>query len=166
MTTLAEVSAKGVGRSAAPPVIRPRQVTHGTFVTRDLKRTRRLLEEVLGLECGRVDAGRMVARHRGDAGRDAYWALDVREVSEIANPQNMLNHWGLAVASRADVDAAYERIASAKDEYGLRRVNKPKEAHKSYSFYFQDADSNWWEIEHRPPEAQYAALVAGGDTFE
>jgi catechol 2,3-dioxygenase-like lactoylglutathione lyase family enzyme len=166
MTTIAEVNAKGVGRAGVRPVIQPVQVTHGTFVTRNLARTQRMLEDVMGMECVRAAPDRLLARHRLDATRDSYWVLDVREVAEIGHPQNMLNHWGLAVANRNEVDRAYERIAAAKDEYGLKRVNKPKEAHKSYSFYFQDADSNWWEIEHRGPESAYAALVSQGDTFE
>jgi len=118
------------------------------------------------MECARLGADRALARHRRTAETGSYWILDIREVAEIPHPQNMLNHWGLSVADRAAVDAAYERIAAVKDEYGLRRVNKPKEAHKSYSFYFQDGDSNWWEIEHRPMESQYSTLVSGGDTFE
>jgi catechol 2,3-dioxygenase-like lactoylglutathione lyase family enzyme len=165
MVTLTEVLDRGIGRVAAP-VIQAKQVTHGTFVTRDLTRTLRLLEEVLGMECARLGADRAIARHRRAAESGAYWILDIHEVSEIPHPQNMLNHWGLSVTDRGAVDAAYERIVAAKDEYGLRRVNKPKEAHKSYSFYFQDGDSNWWEIEHRPTESQYSTLVSNGDTFE
>ena len=47
--------------------------------------------------------------------------------------------------------------------YGLRRVHPVKANHGSYSFYCEDADSNWWEIEHRDAEISYAASVAQGD---
>jgi hypothetical protein len=42
-------------------------------------------------------------------------------------------------------------------------VHPPKGNHGSYSFYFEDVDSNWWEIECRAPEISYAASVAAGD---
>ncbi len=43
-------------RSPDRPVIRPRQVTHRTFVTREPARPRRQLAEVLGLECAHIGA--------------------------------------------------------------------------------------------------------------
>jgi hypothetical protein len=50
-----------------------------------------------------------------------------------------------------------------KDRYNLRKVQKPRAAHGAYSFYFEDADSNWWEVEHRILKRQYETLRKIGD---
>jgi catechol 2,3-dioxygenase-like lactoylglutathione lyase family enzyme len=162
MTTLAEVTANSIGK-AASSVIRPIGLHRGTLVTRNLDVMRRFLEELLGMECVRTAPDRMLARHRRDRGAKNYWVLEICAVAEITHPQRLVNHWGFMVASNAEVDRAH-RVATARQaEFGLKRVHPPKGNHGSYSFYFEDLDSNWWEIECRAPEISYAASVAAGD---
>ncbi len=162
MVTLAEVTAKSIGKAAAP-VIRPIGLTRGTLVTRDLATTKRFLEELLGMECVALAPGRMLARHRRDRCGARYWVLDIREVDEVAHPQRMVNHWGFMATSNEEVDRAHAAASANKEKYGLKRVHPPKGNHGSYSFYFEDVDSNWWEIECRAEEISYAASVAAGD---
>lgn len=162
MTTLAEVTAKSIGKAAAP-VVKPIALTRGTLVTRNLALTRHFLEELLGMECAMLSEGRMLARHRSDRGADSYWVLEIRAVDAVAHPQGLLNHWGFMVETNAAVDRAHALASARKDEFGLKRVHPPKGNHGSYSFYFEDVDSNWWEIECRAPEISYAASVAAGD---
>lgn len=148
--------------------IRTTSLERGTFLTRDLAACRRMLEEVLDLECVRYAPKAMYVRERGHRkgepleGRP-YLVLEVREVDEIPNPQAFLNHWGVFVASQTAVDLAYEAITKNKDRYGIGVVHKPKANHGAYSFYFADADDNWWEVEHRIPKKQYESLRAIGD---
>jgi hypothetical protein len=140
----------------------------GTFLTTDLKKVRCLLEEALDLECVIYKPGSMYVREKGHRPGEAlhgrpYLVLEVNEVEEIPNPQAFLNHWGVFVASQSDVDRAYATLLENKDRFGIRTVQKPKANHGAYSFYFDDFDSNWWEVEHRIPKKQYAALREKGD---
>ncbi|HEY5349630.1 MAG TPA: VOC family protein [Candidatus Lustribacter sp.] len=152
----------------AGPAIRTVSLERGTFLTTDLAAARRLFEEVLDLECVRYAPDAIYVRERGHgpgeplAGQP-YLVLDVREVTKIANPQAMLNHWGAFVASQSDVDRAYAACCENQARYGLRKVQKPRAAHGAYSFYFEDRDCNWWEVEHRIPKRQYESLRAIGD---
>lgn len=155
--------------AAAPEsLIRPIQIVCGTFVTTDIKRARKMCEGVLGLECVEPEKGVMLVRERGHRPGEKlhgapYWVLEAQEVDEIKVPQEMLNHWGVFVASQAAVDEAYAKVEAAKEEFGLARVQKPRFRNGSYAFYFVDRDSNWWEIEYRTPELVYTALRLKGD---
>ena len=162
MVTLAEVAAKSIGKSGNS-VVKPVLLDRGSLVTRDLEATRRFLEELLGMECVRTAPDRMLARHRADRGAKSYWVLDIREVKDIHHPQRMTNHWGFFVATPEEVDRANATAAAHKDEFRLRRVHPAKGNHGSYSFYMEDLDANWWEIECRAEEISYAASVAEGD---
>jgi catechol 2,3-dioxygenase-like lactoylglutathione lyase family enzyme len=157
--------------AGASPHIKPTTLISGTFVTRDIKRARRMCEALLGLECVEPEKGVLLIRERGHkpgeklAGQP-YWVLEAREVTEIAVPQEMLNHWGVFVSSQAAVDEAFEKISARQKEFGLGRVQKPRFRHGSYAFYFVDGDSNWWEIEYRTPELLYTSLRAKGDQVD
>ncbi len=154
--------------ASASSHVKPTALISGTFVTRDLARTRRMCEDLLGLECVEPEKGVLLIRERGHGAGEklagqSYWVLEAREVRDIAVPQEMLNHWGVFVASQAAVDEAYGRINVRQKEFGLGRVQKPRFRHGSYAFYFVDGDSNWWEIEYRTPELLYTAIRARGD---
>jgi catechol 2,3-dioxygenase-like lactoylglutathione lyase family enzyme len=150
------------------PAVKTIALERGTFLTTDLAAARRLFEEVLDLECVRFERDALLVRERGHRPGEAragepYWVLEVREVAAIANPQALLNHWGVFVSTQGDVDRAYQKLVEHKDAYGIVRVQRPCAAHGAYSFYFQDRDSNWWEVEHRIPKRQYTALRERGD---
>ena len=91
--------------------IKPTLLISGTFVTTDIKRARRMCEELLGLECVEPEKGTLLIREGGHqpggplAGKP-YWVLEAREVATVEVPQEMLNHWGVFVTSQAAVDAA------------------------------------------------------------
>ena len=42
---------------------------------------------------------------------------------------------------------AYDNALKHKDTYGIRQVLKPVLQHGVYSFYMEDRDHNWWEIQ-------------------
>lgn len=162
MVTLTEVTARSIGK-AASSVVKPIALGRGTLVTRDLAATRRFLVEVMGMECVQTAPDHLIARHRNDRAAQNYWVLEIQQVADITHPQRLVNHWGFMVESNAAVDRAYELLAVKRNEYRLARVQPPKGNHGSYSFYFADLDSNWWEIECRAEEISYAACVAEGD---
>jgi hypothetical protein len=162
MVTLAEVTAQRIGK-AASSVVKPVALSRGTMATRDLALTRRFLEEALGMECREAAPGVLLARHRADRGARSYWLLEVRQAPRIDHPQKMINHWGFEVATRGDVERVHALLSANAEAYGLRRVHPAKANHGSYSFYCEDVDSNWWEVESRAAEISYAASVANGD---
>ncbi len=151
--------------------VAPRAILRGTMVATDLAATRRMLEELMGLETVLRAPDRLLVRERGHrAGEakhaDPYWVLEVRRVDEVAVPQEMLNHWGVELTSQAEVDRAYETCAAHAERFELGRVQKPRFRNNSYAFYFVDRDSNWWEMEYREPDLVYTALRARGDAVE
>ena len=88
-------------------------------------------------------------RARAEAG-GTYWMIEVREVETIENAQGRFNHWGVDVASRAEVDAAHAAAEKHKDYYGIDLVPRASDQHGVYAFYFRDVDAHWWEVEHHP----------------
>ncbi len=126
----------------------------GTLASRDLDVARRFYEEFLGFECVRYAPDRMLVRDRFakaamEAGIKDFFLIEAIKVDEITHPQSFMNHWGLSVASREEVDRCHTTAKERKAELGLRRIQKITEVHGSYQFYFSDADENWWEIECR-----------------
>src|SRR5262245_15782610 len=61
------------------------------------------------------------------------WCLVVHEGGADAPDKQMLNHWGVRVVSRAEVDAAAEYLRDNGPRYGVRLVREPSFAHGSYS---------------------------------
>jgi predicted lactoylglutathione lyase len=70
------------------------------------------------------------------------------EVGEAVHPTNVLNHWGVDVRSKEEVDAAHKAANAMKDKYGIRQVLPVQNMHGVYSFYMEDCDHNWWEIQY------------------
>lgn len=75
------------------------------------------------------------------------WRLIVHEGGADAPAKQMHNHWGVRVATKVEVDAAYEYLTAHKKEYHLEQVGKPLHNHGSYSLYFLEPGTNGWEIE-------------------
>jgi hypothetical protein len=73
----------------------------------------------------------------------------------------MLNHNGLDVATREEVDKAYEIVMAEKDKWGITKVTKPVDQHGTRSFYLVDQDENWWEILSNP-EGGYSWMFGKG----
>lgn len=148
---------------AAAPRINTQSMICGTLATTDMKRARRMYEDVMDMECVEPSKGLMYVRNKGHRPGEAkhgapYWVLEVKEVESVPVAQEMLNHWGFEAPSQAAVDEAYEKLSANKAEYGITRVQKPFFRGGSYAIYFVDKDTNWWEVEYRTPDITYAAL--------
>ena len=71
---------------ATSPHVKTQSLICGTLVTTDLKRARRMYEEVLDMECVEPDKAVMYVREKGHRPGQAkhgepYWVLEVRETA-------------------------------------------------------------------------------------
>ena len=118
--------------------------SHGTMEVHDLKKSRRFYEEFLGLDCVQHHPFALMVRKK------QYFAVVAVQVGAKVHPQHVLNHWGVDVPSREDVDRAHQLAHEHQDLYGIKKIMPVTEQHGAYSFYLEDLDSNWWEIQHVP----------------
>jgi hypothetical protein len=92
--------------SVTPSHVKTQSLICGTLVTTDLKRARRMYEEVFDMECVEPEKGVMYVREKGHRAGGTkhgkpYWVLEVRETPDVAVPQEMLNHWGFEAPRRS-----------------------------------------------------------------
>ena len=128
-------------RSSKEPLIKAERIGHGTLEVADLAKSRRFYEEVLGLECVQVSMISMLIR----LGTDHTYAV-VETGRKTRTDMDLLNHNGLDVGSREEVDRIHELMISIQDEWGLKQVKKISTVHGDYAFYVCDFDGNWWEF--------------------
>jgi catechol 2,3-dioxygenase-like lactoylglutathione lyase family enzyme len=129
--------------TAGKGLVKTTRFSHGTLECHDLAASRRFYEEFLGLECVRHGKPPAILVRKG-----SYWALVAVQVGDRVHPQHVLNHWGVDVPSTEEVDRAYQLALQHKDTYGIKKVMPPTTQHGAYSFYLEDRDSNWWEIQY------------------
>ena len=137
-------------------VIKPYCMSHGTLEVYSLKASRRFYEEFLGLECVRHGKPAMVIR------LGMRFHVVCVEVGDQIHPCSLLNHWGVDVATRAEVDEAHAKAVAHKDKFKIRQVLPVHEMHGVYSFYL---DHNWWEIQHYANGFQHDDFFDFGDRF-
>jgi catechol-2,3-dioxygenase len=123
-------------------IVKPFMLSHGTLECRSLKESRRFYEEFLGLECVRHAPQAMHARC------GIKFSIVCVEVGNDVKPMSILNHWGLDVESRAAVDEAHKHAVAMKEKYKIGKITDPTNRHAVYSFYLEDLDGNYWEIEY------------------
>lgn len=129
-------------------------LSHGTLESRSLDKTREFYQDCLGLEAVRTSPRSLMIRLGGN-----------HTIAVVENPRKaempMLNHNGLDVATREEVDECYRILNEGKDKWGLKKITRPAEQHGTYSFYFADLDDNWWEILVNPAGG-YSWMFAQG----
>ena len=155
--------------ASAQSVIKPQAINRGSMAASDLNAARQFYEEFLGFECVRVAPDRMFIRLRDPDGKQPptgdYCLIEVHQVGGIEFPQNVLNHWGVDVPTREDVDRIHAAALKYKEKYGLRRIMKARVQHGVYGFYFEDRDFNWWEIEQRDRGWTQGKSFRAGDKY-
>jgi len=112
--------------------------------SRRLLSTLRFYRDVLGFPVEPIDD-----RHFRTGDGAAVNAIVV-EAGTMLVPQTVMNHHGVTLptsAGRETVDAVRTRLESVATDYGIAKIMKPSAQHGSYSFYWQDGDTNWWELE-------------------
>lgn len=141
---------------AKDPILKLNFLSHGTLEARDLDKSRQFYSEFLGLNVVRTSPISLMIKLGGQ-----------HTIAIVQNPKKgempVLNHNGLDVATRAEVDHCYQLVVEQKEKWGIKKATKPVEQHGTYSFYFCDLDDNWWEILTNP-QGGYAWMFAkGGD---
>lgn len=131
-------------------------LSHGTLEARDLEKTRRFYEECLGLQVVRTSPHSLMIRLGGN-----------NTIAVVQNPKKpdmpLLNHNGLDVATREEVDHCHRVLTESREKWGIGRITKPADQHGTYSFYFSDLDGNWWEILTNPPGGYAWMFTQGSD---
>jgi catechol-2,3-dioxygenase len=131
-------------------------LSHGTLEARELDRTRQFYEECLGLETIRTSPISLMIRLGGD-----------NTIAVVQNPKKsemaLLNHNGLDVATRAEVDECHRILEEGQEKWGLKKLTRPADQHGTYSFYFCDLDDNWWEILTNPAGGYSWMFSKGSD---
>jgi catechol 2,3-dioxygenase-like lactoylglutathione lyase family enzyme len=142
------------------PVLQIVMLSHGTLECRNLDKTRDFYERFLGLEVVRTSKNSMWIR------LNCSFAIACVQTGEKKSPMPLLNHNGLDVTTREDVDRAYATIVEQRETWGIGRVTKPVDQHGTYSFYFLDLDENWWEILTNPPGGYSWMFKGQGDVTD
>lgn len=109
---------------------------------RSLKETIPVMADLLAFEKVAEGPGEATLKHP-----NTDWLITVHEGGADAPLKQMHNHYGVRVATKPEVDAAYEYLTAHKKEYGLDQIGKPMYNHGSYSVYFLEPGTNGWEIE-------------------
>jgi catechol 2,3-dioxygenase-like lactoylglutathione lyase family enzyme len=109
---------------------------------RDLAESMAVMTELLAFEKILEKAGEATLKHPNSP-----WLLVLHEAGPEAPAKPMHNHWGVRVATKEEVDKAYEYLTAHKEQYKLGAIGKPTWSHGSYSCYFVEPGTNGWEIE-------------------
>lgn len=141
------------------PVLKLNFLSHGTLEARDLDKSRKFYTDFLGLEVVRTSPISLAIRLGG-----------IHTYAVVQNPKRagampLLNHNGLDVVTREEVDRCYQLCVEQKDQWGIKQVTKPIDQHGTYSFYFLDLDDNWWEILTNP-QGGYSWIFGKGRDVE
>jgi len=130
-------------------------LSHGTLESRDLAFSRRFYEEFLGLEIVQTSPISLLVRL---GGANTIAVVYSKKVGEM----NLLNHNGLDVRTKDEVDEAHRTVCAQAEQWRLKKISKPHLQHGTYSFFFWDGDDNCWEILTNP-EGGYSWLFEQGD---
>ncbi len=144
---------------ARDSIVKPYCLSHGTLECMNLVESRRFYEEFLGLECVRHAMPAMAIR------LGMRFHVVCVEVGDQIHPTNVLNHWGVDVGSMEAVDRAHEAAIANREKYKIRQVLQVQNMHGVYSFYMEDLDHNWWEIQYYANGFQHDDFFDFGDRF-
>lgn len=140
------------------PVLKLSYLSHGTLESRDIETSRRFYEGFLGLDVVQTSPRSLMIRLGG-----------TNTIATVYNPKKasmpLLNHNGLDVATREEVDRAHALCVEQQEKWGIKGVTRPSDQHGTYSFYFRDPDDNWWEILANP-EGGYAWMFKKGSDID
>ena len=148
-----------VDAPARQSLVKPYCLSHGTLECIDLAASRRFYEDFLGLEVVRHALPAMAIR------LGMRFHIVCVEVGNEVKPVNLLNHWGVDVDSKEAVEQAHADAVANKEKFGIRQVLPVQDMHGVYSFYMEDLDHNWWEIQYYENGFQHDDFFDFGDRF-
>jgi catechol-2,3-dioxygenase len=142
-------------RAGIEPALKLNFLSHGTLDSRDLEFSRKFYEEFLGLQVVQTSPISLMIRLGGDH-------VIAVVFSKKESAMNLLNHNGLDVKTKEEVDEAHRVVTANAEKWKLTKISKPYLQHGTYSFFFWDADDNAWEILTNP-EGGYRWIFEQGD---
>jgi catechol 2,3-dioxygenase-like lactoylglutathione lyase family enzyme len=122
-------------------MLKPTGLVRGHYECRSFAESLPILQEFLALEVVDEREGQKIVKHPNTG-----WQLVVHANGADAPIKSMRNHYGVRVATNAEVDRATEYLEQKKDEFGIKII-KPRENHNAYSVHFYEPGGNYWEIE-------------------
>jgi catechol 2,3-dioxygenase-like lactoylglutathione lyase family enzyme len=143
-----EENAGPFGPVAIPADVEPRDslvpagpISYVTLECRDIQQTMRFYRDFLGIDAEQQQPHYFFSRGNGGVCLIGVQVPDVQ-------PQPVLNHHGITLQGDPDlIDRLRDAVVAHSDEFGVMKVLPATSQHGSYSFYMQDLDTNWWEIE-------------------
>lgn len=138
-------------------ILNPKLLSYCTCEVIDIAESRKLYEEVLGLEIVEDGPKALFAR------LNSVTVIHVVETDTKSREHKHASHMGFDVASRAEVDAARDLLLRVQDKYGIKEVCRLKNNHGNHSFCFIDRDDNDWEILDNPDGGYRWRFEQGGD---
>ena len=122
-------------------MLKPTGLVSGHYECRSFDESLPILKEFLALDVVDEKAGEKILQHPNTG-----WQIVVHANGPAAPIKSMRNHYGVRVATNAEVDIATEYLESRKNQFGIK-VIKPRENHNAYSVHFYEPGGNYWEIE-------------------
>jgi predicted lactoylglutathione lyase len=144
-----------VAPAKSKPALKLNFLSHGTLDSRDLAFSRKFYEEFLGLEVAQTSPISLMIRLGGDH-------VIAVVLSKKVEVMDLLNHNGLDVETKEEVDEAHRITTEQAEQWKLTKITRPALQHGTYSFFFWDADDNCWEILTNP-EGGYRWIFNQGD---
>src|SRR5204863_3391293 len=109
-----------VGRAKDPVLKSIKFLSHGTLESRDLEKIREFYEQCLGLEVIRTSPISLMIRL---GGTNTIAVVQSKNKAEMS----LLNHNGLDVATREEVNECHRLLEAAKDQWGIKKITKPSD---------------------------------------
>jgi catechol 2,3-dioxygenase-like lactoylglutathione lyase family enzyme len=117
-------------------------ISYVTLECRNVEDSMRFYHEFLGLDVERRDPHFFFTRGNGGVNM-----IVVERADELVE-QTVLNHHGITLwTDESKIDELHAAAEAHKEEFGIKKIMIATHQHGSYSFYMQDRDTNWWEIE-------------------
>jgi len=129
----------------APPqgsIVPAGPISYVVLECRNLSATERFYRNFLGFGVDPHGPGYFLCRGNGGV------HMIVVERADALLEQPIINHHGVTLwCEESKIDEIYRVATQVAPEFGIKKILPPTHQHGSYSFYLQDQDTNWWEIE-------------------
>jgi len=129
-------------------MLKPIALSEGHYECRSLDETLPIFTDLLAAQVIERTEHRATVKHPNTA-----WRLVIHEAGPNGKNKPHTNHYGFRVASSKEIPKAYEYLSAHKEQYKIKSVTTPHEAHFAYSIYFKEPGGNDLEIEYYNPAA-------------
>jgi catechol 2,3-dioxygenase-like lactoylglutathione lyase family enzyme len=122
-------------------MLKPIALINGHYECRSLKQTVPILTDLLALDVVEKKSGEVTLKHP-----NTDWLLIFHEGGADAPDKPLRNHYGVRVATNAEIEKADAYLEKMKEQYQIE-IMKPRNHHFARSVHFFEPGGNWWEIE-------------------